>query len=680
MLEDYGIYPTQFTDILATHKNSKQLSWIIKKLLENDLTRALIKTEGTTGFIKSLKAKLHLSGRTIETKLDLYFKKHQSKPIILTGAEVSALVMKKYGIKNVFAYPGTSELVLCDTVLRVNGIRLINGRGDTESAFMAAGGCLFTPCKSAAILHAARGLTNAAGAVANAHRNEVGVVFFVGLPSTTSQPFLPPHGETNLIKSLGNFTKDAFEIKETVRAGENIKETRRKAVEFIKKIKGAILEAKSIPYGPILVGIPQDVLENRWIPYELINKVMVDKKESLKPTESKIKKAANLIKNKKRIVILVDDFLFKASSGKKYLKLLAEKIKAPILQVHYRRGPMLFERVSSIQNPYFAGPYNPLHQLHQDLMQKADLIITLEDRNAYERVIGKLPNCSKIAITCNSKMTLKNKYLQKKDILLEGKVSEIIAEVLTLFPKTEETGSEVGSLQKLCKNIREKVSKKTITSSRYHFMRTEIATQLANIFNHVKNPVLVDDSQMFGGLLAQSYEKFPKNLRVFGDHTGFVGGGIAYAAGLANLGKFTVFCTLGDQAFTNGLQGLIAVVQEKIKVIYLVCNNKGSISLAQQIQSQDIYAFDNNKHQFLANTPKLDYTSIALNIGLRVSKIKFDPDSQNPNLSNPTEVFYKTLLSAAKNKKPTLIELELPSDSEAWANIWAVKGNESPKT
>src|ERR1051325_5853064 len=83
----------------------------------------------------------------------------------LTGAEAIARVLSDSGTSIAFAYAGTSELALCEAIDRIDGVRLVNGRGDKESAFMAAGANLLSPGRGVAILHGARGLTNAAGGI-----------------------------------------------------------------------------------------------------------------------------------------------------------------------------------------------------------------------------------------------------------------------------------------------------------------------------------------------------------------------------------------------------------------------------------------------------------------------------------------------------------------------------------
>jgi acetolactate synthase-1/2/3 large subunit len=130
---------------------------------------------------------------------------------VLTGAEAVAELLGRSWCSTVFAYPGTSELALCAAVARRDGISLVNARGDKEAAFMAAGANLLGRPACAAILHGARGLTNALGAVADVRRSEVPVLYLVGMPSRSSARSLPPHGEPALIAHAGAFARAAVD-------------------------------------------------------------------------------------------------------------------------------------------------------------------------------------------------------------------------------------------------------------------------------------------------------------------------------------------------------------------------------------------------------------------------------------------------------------------------------------
>lgn len=580
---------------------------------------------------------------------------------LFTGAEAIAQLLKIARVRYVFAYPGTSELMFCHAISKTRGLTLINGRGDKESAFMAAGGSLLSPVRSVAILHGARGVTNAAGAIADARRNEIGTVFFVGLPSVASLPFLPPHGETGLIQSIGQFVKKSAEITSSY-----------SAQQFVQTIQELIIKARSLPLGPTLVGIPQNILENRWIPIDVLTS-FGDIRVPV-PALPDVEEITEILRWKNHPVILVDDPLFKHPLAKKHLVTFAEVVGAPVVQVHYARGPMLFERISPTDNPYFAGSYSPHHPAHRQLMEEADVLITLEDRNIYERVVGQLPSCRKIAITSHPHMTRKNKYLGEEDVLVTGNVVEIMMGIVEVLRNKKNKPRK--ELKHRCEEIRNQVKTNISVDKKYSFMRNVIAHELASVFKRVKRPILVDDSQMFGGLLFEKYDAFPSNLRVFGDHGGFIGGGISLAAGLAcTEGKdTTVFCTLGDQSFTNAIQGLVSVVQEQLPVIYIICNNGKSVSLTKQILSQEKNAFKRSS-QFLQNAP-IDYSKLARSLGLLTYQLQFNPEASINTSEHLAWRLHAILFRAVKKKKPVLIELHLPSNLEAWEGIWNIKGNE----
>ncbi|MBI5122565.1 thiamine pyrophosphate-binding protein [Candidatus Roizmanbacteria bacterium] len=583
--------------------------------------------------------------------------------LLLSGADALVKLLKKAGVRYAFAYPGTSELVMCNSILKSRTISLINGRGDKEATFMAAGGSVFTPLNSIAILHGARGSTNAAGAIADVRRNEIGTLFIVGLPSTSSAPFLPPHGEFDLIKSIGAFAKRHFEVTQAPAETDTETERKEKIDIFIKTVKNSIVASFSLPYGPIILGIPQDIAEKKWIPNNALkNSFFTPLIKDIKQNE--LKKITDLIESKKYPLILIDDPYLKVNNAKELLLKFANKLASPILQVNYTRGPMLFEQVQGSQNPYFAGLYNLFSPDHIRLMNATDLLITLNDRNAYERVVGKLPSCRKIAITTNLEMTMKNNYLSSSDIVVQGDISEILPKLTNMLADR----SDKIKIQKKCSQIRNSVKKDYKISPQFSYLRTRMVKEFAHVFEKIPHPVLVDDSQMFGGVLAENYSSFPHNLRVFGDHGAFVGGGLSLATGIARCNDFvTVFCTLGDQGFTNALQGLISSVQEKTHIIYIVCNNGKSVSLLKQMKSQDQRAFNNGTHLFLYNPP-IQYYVIARSLG--ISSFYLDKEALEKSK------LQKTLLEAINHKGPTLIEFEASGDEEAWMGVWATKGNE----
>ncbi|HEX6291174.1 MAG TPA: thiamine pyrophosphate-binding protein [Herpetosiphonaceae bacterium] len=594
---------------------------------------------------------------------------------VLTGAHAAACVLDQEGIRLAFAYPGTSELALCDAVDRTAGIDLVSGRGDTEAAFMAAGACALTPCAAAGILHGARGLTNALGAIATARRNEVGVVYLVGMPSTGSACFLPPHGEPDLIGSAGRFAKWSYELGAPDTSGNG---QTTPAHYFTRSLRAAIRIARARPCGPVLVGIPQNTLETRWVPQQV---VLADAPHEAPRAVPALSSAVALIEGCGRRLILLDDYFLRYAESRPALREFAELLGAPVLQVRYRRGPMLFERLSRSDVPLFVGWYDALEAAHRELMEQAELVITLEDRNMYPRVIGPLPACRKLVITTDRAKSCKNAYVGSDDIVVEGDVCEILRRLSALLRPilttsgaarrgTWDDGTACGS------SVDRVVGEQAVPSAALH-LRRAIASSFARAFDAVSCPMLVDDSQMFGGLLAEEYDQYPPRLRVFGDHAGFVGSGISFATGLAASDPaLTVVCTLGDQGFCNGLQGLVALGEQRVPLTLVVCNNGESVSLRKQALTIDPGALQGGIHAILRNPPNIDYQALAAALQVDSSVVAWTSDMEPDETEQRAAELQAQLVSAFHARQPRLIELRLPPLGTAWHGIWRTEGLE----
>ncbi|GAA2868556.1 acetolactate synthase [Actinoplanes cyaneus] len=582
--------------------------------------------------------------------------------IMLTGAETVAVLLAEAGVSEVFVYAGTSELALCDAVDQASGIRVVNGRGDKESAFMAAGASLLKPNVGAAILHGARGFTNAAGAVADARRNEAGTVYVVGLPSTGSTRFLPPHGEADLSEGMSAFASWSWEAP-PVPDGEA--DRRRAAHRFVAQVRHALASVAQAPHRPALVGVPQDVAEQRWIDVTELTTPPAGPPAAV-ADEASIEAAVRVLRSAERPLILIDDYALRHDGVRAGLDRLSQAVGAPVLQVRYRRGPMLFERLRTDEVTNFAGWLNQFSAAHMDLLNAADLLVTVEDRNMYERVVGRLPRCTKIAINTDPEKVLKNEYLGDGDTMLVGTPGAILDRLADRLADRRPAWFPDGAREAA------RVTPEPATAEVAE-ARGAIVGALAGVLREWHNPVLIDDSQMFGGLISESYDELPAGLRVFGGHGGFVGGGLPIATGLAIARTdVRVMCTLGDQAFTNSFQGLVAALQENARIVFVVCNNGESVSLKKQAAA----SYETRPRHYLSNVSGMRYRAVAEALGVAAERVAVpiggDPEEVRTGLTE----FSAALRRAAQVDGPSLVELVLPSDPAVWRGIWLTQGFE----
>ncbi|UUY03892.1 thiamine pyrophosphate-dependent enzyme [Svornostia abyssi] len=623
------------------------------------LVAALARRSGPEAFATSLSA---ASGLDTEPLLEVT-RALLSEPVLLTGAEAAALVLADAEIELAFAYAGTSELALCDATARTPGIELVNGRGDKESAFMAAGANLLRPRRGVAIIHGARGLTNAGGAIADARKNDIGLVALVGLPSSSSVRFLPPHADPDLIHAMGHFAAWADEIGPIP---VDPADATAHASQYVAALRDAIAAAWSVPAGPALLGVPQDIAERRWVPVEVIESP-VPARAGHAIRDHELADVVVALDEATAPVVLVDDYALKYTGAGAALRRFSERFDAPILQVRYQRGPMLFERLRYETVPSFLGWHDPGSAEHRRLMDDCDLLVTVEDHNIYERVVGTLPSARKLAITSSVATVRKNEYLQDGDLTLEGAPPALLG-ALASAPRTDEPrGPWWEPVARITRRGNPDAQR----------FRASVAGAVSAALGRLPRPVIVDDSQMLGGLLSEEYDELPLPVRVFGDHGGFVGGGLSVAAGLAQSEPgVAVLCTLGDQGFTNAFQGLVAVAQEQAPVVFVVANNGRSVSLLKQARAVDERMFDGGAHRHLLN-PDLTYAQIGAALGIPTRTVVWSSITTQDVLDAATRSLQVALDDLFAKRAPGLIELILPSDPHLWDGVWITAGFEA---
>ncbi|WP_369392989.1 thiamine pyrophosphate-binding protein [Streptomyces sp. CG1] len=566
----------------------------------------------------------------------------------MTGAEAIAALMRRRGIHTVFAYPGTSELALCDAVADTDGMTLVNSRGDKEAVFMAGGANRLSPDGTAAIVHGARGLTNALGAVADVRRSEVPVLCVVGMASTGSAAFLPPHAEFGLIPAAGAFASAFHDCSGMTEPDARI---------FLDTVNAAFAALDDRPAGPVLLGVPQDVLSARFVPPA---ELAAAPARAIRGHVPDLTEASAAIAQAERPLVLVDDYVFGAGPEvEEALGNFSSCIGAPVLQVAYQRGPMLFQQIGPGKVPDHLGTYVPTDHRHRDLLDEADLVITVEDRNMYPRVVGSLGGSRKIALTSSPAAALKNGYLASDGLVVAGDVVKTL-DALAALQTPRSPWHRPGRPTEQPGHGTSHAGRELV-----RYLSAGLATAVA--------PVLVDDSQMFGGLIAKNYDLLPAGTQVHGSHGGFVGSGLATSIGMAVADEAaTVICTLGDQGFTNAVQALAVAGDRDVPILVIVCNNGGSVSLRKQSSSEGLGTATAG---FLRNVECLDYASTARSFGLEASTVRWPDRLQSDEpVVEAGQVLKRRIEDALADRRPHLIELVTTGAPEFWAGVWNVDG------
>jgi len=208
----------------------------------------------------------------------------------LSGAEIFFECLKREKVEVVFGYPGGAVLKLYEKLYDVDFLKHILVRHEQGATHMAEGYAKASGKTGVVLVTSGPGATNTVTGIADAYMDSVPIVVFTGQ--------VPTH-------LIGN---DAFQEADIVGITRPITKHNflvRDVHELATIIKKAFFIASTGRPGPVLVDLPKDVI-NSLCEFDYPEKIEL---RGYKPTllghQNQIKKAADIIRNAKRLLFYV---------------------------------------------------------------------------------------------------------------------------------------------------------------------------------------------------------------------------------------------------------------------------------------------------------------------------------------------------------------------------------------
>ncbi|ACK42466.1 MULTISPECIES: biosynthetic-type acetolactate synthase large subunit [Dictyoglomus] len=242
--------------------------------------------------------------------------------MLMTVAEaIIKYMQEEEGIEVIFGYPGGAVIGFYDA-LHNSTLKHVLVRHEQGAAHAADGYARSTGKVGVCIATSGPGATNLTTGIATAYMDSIPIVAITGQVKTSA---------------IG---KDSFQEVDT--RGITMPITKHNYLitnphEALRIIKEAFYIAKTGRKGPVLVDIPSDVFLSK-IEYSVPSKVdLLGYKPNYDPHPLQIKRAAQLIKEAERPIILAGGGVIASEASQELIK-FAEKINAPVVTTLMGKG------------------------------------------------------------------------------------------------------------------------------------------------------------------------------------------------------------------------------------------------------------------------------------------------------------------------------------------------------
>ena len=533
---------------------------------------------------------------------------------ILTGAEIIWECVLREKTDVVFGYPGGAILPAYDALTKYKDkIHHVLVRHEQGATHMADGYARASGKVGVAMATSGPGATNMVTGLATAKLDSIPIVCITGQvprPAIGTDAFQ----EVDIYGTVFPVTKYSYLVMDINDLASTIKE--------------AFVVARSGRPGPVLIDIPKDI-QNMKIEFEYPSEpVMLPGNNQIKiPEKKQLNKAADLINNSKKPVILAGHGILLSGASREVIK-LAETASCPVTWTLLGSGAV---PASHPLNMGMMGMHGEFAV--NNAIQEADLLIACGMRFD-DRVTGDVstysPNSKKIHIDIDPSEI--NKII-KVDVGINCDLKNTLNNLLPLLNRKQ---NHIWF---------EKIKKWQLESSKRDIINknTDVlfgAQVIKDIWTHTNGEaIIVTDVGQHQMLEAQYYDHDEPNTLLTSGGLGTMGFSLPAAIGASFAKKNKdIWVIVGDGSIQMTITELATAVQEKVNINIAIINN-GYLGMVRQWQE---LFYDSRFAETPISSP--DYIKIAEAYGLEGHRVHNRREIEN------------TIRKAKLNPGPVIIE------------------------
>jgi benzoylformate decarboxylase len=564
-----------------------------------------------------------------------------------TGGEAFAEQLIASGVKYIFGNSASEDAHFYDALLSRPQLQYILTPHEGPGAAMAAGYVKASGQPSIVMEAGVVGLTNALGQMFNAWKEQTPLVFYSYRTEDSlasgRDGFEELPGQDQLAAPMTKLTWMA-------RRAEMIPDTIRRAFRV----------AWTPPYGPTYANWNSDFSEERFTA-EIIRHEQVDPRMRVRPNPVEVERAARLLVDARRPLLIVGDEIYKAKAFDKVVR-LAEVLAMPVAQarsVHTnfpQQHPLWVGNIPALRVETLSYPGG-----------EPDLVINIGNKLQHNSTALTVPRRTPFIDMRNDSASIGNVLTTAAPLVADvaygtEDLLSAVNDLLTpaLKARIAERFEEVRAFSARARQMRALVSRNPLWDAS-PLEADRVTYEVAQWAD--KDAIVVHEAGSVE--IAHSFEFDPRGGReLFFYYGAHLGSGVGTAAGVQLARpKQQVICLTGDGSFLFGPTALWNMARLELPVLTIVYNNhaysgphnRAIANLGGGGRSIDARRF---VHDYLGK-PDMDMAAMAKGFGVDSERAK-----------TPAEL--KSALGRARRKmadgKPYLIDVEVARHGPGWAD------------
>jgi benzoylformate decarboxylase len=520
----------------------------------------------------------------------------------ISGRSAFIELLKAEGVTQMFGNPGTTELPIMHALTDHPEMGYVLGLQEAIVVGMADGYARASGRLAACNVHVAPGLGNAIGALYTAHVSGTPLIVTAG-QQEQGHGLMEPLLYAPLVPIAAPVVKWATEVT--------------RLADLPRIIHRAAKVALTPPTGPVFISLPGDIL-NAFEALELGAPTRVD--AASRPSDAALRRLADRLLAAERPVMLAGSEIVTSDAFAEAAR-FAETLGAPVYQQTVVSGAHF-----PSEHPLFLGQLSRDQARVRELLSPYDLLVCIGadvlQMSVWNEVEPLPPGLTIVQIGLRDWEMGKN-YPAELAVRADVKVT-----LDALTPLLDEQGG--ASRQQRAEATAAELAERNWSAKRAQQQRAAAARAGAQpidpdwlmmaICERLPADAIVVDEGLTTARSLNALFPFRDRYSYFGNISGGIGWGIAAAVGvqLAQPGR-PVVAIVGDGSAMYSIQALWSAANQKLPVIFVLCDNGGYLIIKQRLK-----AFHGND-TFIGmdfKDPAIDLAGLARSLGVRAQRIE----------------------------------------------------------